>query len=261
MINRFKNYLDKSFKYLPYTKEADELREEILSGLMERAEDLRAEGKTEEEIYTICIESLGDYTESIKALKRHPFAVFKDAKFHRGLLGVICFILSAVVTYLVLGVTLNLWGVGALIIFPTMAVIIYFFIAGSLLIRNVKFGRHLTSGALISSVLIIFDVSLFFILWECGISPKFGWVVFTYIPFLIVVSHLITRGHLRKKKILYPSYVLLIFSIATALYLNLSMLLGLWHPLWIIFVVAVLISLIWGVALLSRKLKIKSEWK
>ena len=246
---------------MPYTKEADELREEILSGLMERAEDLKAEGKSEDEIFNLCIESLGDYTESIKALKRHPLAMFRDTKFLRGVLGVLAFVLSCVVTYLALGVTLNFWGEGALIIFPSMAVIIYFFIAGSLLLRNVKFSRHFTSGILIASILIIFDVALFFILWECGIAPKYGWVVFPYIPLLIVLAHLITRGVLRKKKIYFVSYVLLIFSTITAVYLTASMLTGLWHPLWIIFVGGVLFTAVWGIAIVSKKLGTKRGWK
>ena len=261
MINRFKAYLDKTFKYLPYTVEADELREEMLSGLMERAEDLRSEGKSEEEIFTICVESLGDYTEAIKALKRSPLALLRDTKVQRGLLGVVCFILSCVVTYLTLGVTLNYWGEGALIIFPTMAVIIYFFIAGSMLVRNVKFGRHFTSGVLIASVLVIFDVALFFILWECGVAPKFGWVVFPYIPFLIVIAHLIARGYLRKKRIYFISYVLLVFTSVTAVYLTASMISGLWHPLWILFVVAFLITSVWGVVIISKRLSKKVGWK
>lgn len=261
MLNRFKNYLDKTFKYLPYTVEADELREEILSNLMERAMDLREEGKDEEEIFNICIESLGDYTQAINALKRKPLAILRDTKFLRSLLGVICFIISCVVTYLVLGVTLGFWGKGALIIFPTMAVIIYFLVAISLLIRNVKFSRHLTSGALIFSLTVILDVALFFVLWECGVSPKYGWVTFTYIPLLGVISHLVTRGALRKKKIYFISYALLVFSIVTPIYLTLGMLLNLWHPLWIIFVVALLVCVIWGVNLLTKKLERKSRWK
>lgn len=254
MLNRFKEYLDKTFKYLPYTKEADELREEILSGLMERAEELRENGKTEDEIFTICVESLGDYTESIRALKRRPFAVFKDTKFQKCALGVVCFILSCVVTYLVLGVTLNYWGGGALIIFPTMSAIIYIFIAGSMLLRNFKFKRHFTTGMLIASILVLIDVALFFILWACGIAPKYAWVVFPYIPFLITLSHLVTRGIIRKKKIYFISYFLLIFTTITAVYLTASMLTGLWHPLWILFILGVLISILVRISSKKRSL-------
>ena len=261
MLDRFKSYLDKTFKYLPYTEEADALREEMLSGLMERAEDLRSEGLTEEQIFERAVESLGDYTETIKALKRKPFAIFKDAKFLRGVLGAICFILTCVVLYLVLGVSLNLWGKGALIIFPSMAVILYFALSFSLLQRNVKFKRHFTSGAIIGSIFVILVTALFFILWVCGISPKYGWTSFTYIPFLIVVAHFIARAYLRKKKMRFPSYALLVFFVVTPVYLTTSMVTGLWHPLWILFVVALLVVVIWGVVLSGKFIKKKTEWR
>lgn len=261
MINRFRAYLDKTFKYLPYTVEADDLREEILSGLMERAEEYLAEGMSEDQIFDKCVDTLGDYTEAIRAIKRKPFAVFKDAKFYKSILAVFCFVLSAVVVYLVLGVTLSLWGKGALIIFPTMAVVIYFALMASLLIRNIKFHRHFTSGMIIASVLVIFDTALFFILWECGVAPKYGWVVFTFIPFLVVVSHFIARGVLRKKKLYFISYVPLIFSIVTPVYLTSSMLSGLWHPLWILFVVAALVTLVCGLSVLFKKVEEKNRWR
>ncbi len=260
MLDRFTSYLDRTFKYLPYTEEANALREEMLSGLMERAEDLRGEGKTEDEIYAICIESLGDYTEAIKALKRKPFAVLKDAKFHRALLGVLCFVLACVVVYLVLGVTFNYWGKGAIVIFPAMATILYYCLSGSLLLRNVKFNRHLTSGVILASMFTIFLTMLFFLIWACGIAPKYAWVTFTYIPLFIVFAHFIARGIFRKKKMHFISYAFLIFTLVTAVYLTAGMVTGLWHPLWILFVVALLVIVIWGVTLVSNKLKRKSEW-
>lgn len=261
MIDRFRAYLDKTFNYLPYTVEADDLREEMLSGLMERAQDLKAEGLGEDEIFSRCIESLGDYTEAIKALKRKPLAVLKDTKFHKAMIATLCFVLTSVVIYLILGVTMSLWGKGALIIFPTMAVIIYFALMASLLIRNIKFHRHFTSGVIIASILVIFDTALFFILWECGVAPKYGWLVFTYIPFLITISHFIARGLLRKKKLYFISYIPLIFSIVTPVYLTSSMLTGLWHPLWILFVVAVLITLIGLLSILFKKVEQKNRWR
>ena len=260
MLNRFTAYLDKTFRYLPYTDEANALREEMLSGLMERAEDLKREGKSEDEIYAICIESLGDYTETIKALKRKPFAVFRDAKFHKYLLGSFCFILACVVVYLVLGVTFNYWGKGAITIFPAMAGVLYFSAMGSLLLRNVKFNRHATSGVIIGSLFTIFITAVFFLLWALGVKPKYAWVVFTYVPLLLGVAHVITKGYLKKKKIGFPTYAYLIFTLTTALYLTISMALGLWHPLWILFIVALFIIVIWGVIKLNAKQNKKNEW-
>ena len=259
MIDRFRSYLDKTFRYLPYTDEASALREEMLSGLVERAEDLRAEGKSEDEIYAICIESLGDYTETINALKRKPFALLKDAKFQKSLLGSFCFILACVVAYLLLGVCFGYWGKGAVTIFPAMTGILYFFLMGSLLLRNVKFNRHLGSGVIIASLFIVFITALFFLLWALGVAPKYAWVTFTYIPLLVGVAHLIAKGYLRKKKVGFPTYAYLIFTVTLALYLTVSMATGLWHPLWLLFLIAIFAIAVWGVALIGNKKKINER--
>lgn len=245
MQKRFEEYLEKTFRYLPYSKEALDLKEELLSSLLERSEELKESGKTEEEIFSECVDSLGDYTETIKALKRNPLSLLKDTKFQKGVLGLIIFVLSAVMLYVVLGVTLNFWGQGALIIFPTMAVIIYLVIAGSILLRNIKFKRHFTSGVIIASVFVIYITAFFFLLFGAfHMSAGKIWVLFTYIPALIICAHLIARGHLRKKKIWLGVWLLLVLLVLVPIYLTLSVITGLWHPLWLIILLGVIIDLV-----------------
>ena len=41
LINRFREYLDKQFKSVPDSKEANDFREELLSNLMSRAMELK----------------------------------------------------------------------------------------------------------------------------------------------------------------------------------------------------------------------------
>ncbi len=235
MINRFRTYLDKTFKYLPYTEEALELREEILSGLMERAEELKSEGLSEDEIFDKCVSSLGDYTETIKALKRKPFSLLKDTKFQKGVLSIIAFVLCSVIVYVLLGTTLNLWGLGAIIIFPSMAGLIYIGISASMLLRNVKSKRHLTSGIIIASYFVIYVLVFFFILtFALNISASKTWVMFTYIPALILCAHMIAHGYLRQKKIWLAVWLLLTVLVAVPVYLTSAVITGLWHPLWVI---------------------------
>lgn len=260
MINRFKAYIDKTFKILPYTREAMELREEILAGLMERAEELKAENLSDDEIFVRCIDSLGDYTEAINALKKHPFAVFRDAKFLRLLLSILSFALCSVITYILCGVLGSLWGKAALIIFPSMGIIIYFMVTASILRSNIKLRKHLTSGVIIASYFAIYVVAMFFILWAgVGLPAKFCWVVFPYISAFAILAHMITMGYLRKKKIWLVAWIAFIMCLSVAVYLTAAMITGMWHPLWIIILIAAVASVLLCILKLNKAIEVKSE--
>ncbi len=255
MKTKFNAYLDETFKHLPYSKGARDLKEEMLANLLERAEELKQEGLLEEEIYTVCIESLGDYTEAINALKRKPNDFIRDTKMWGNLLFVICFILCSVVVYVCLGVFMGIWGKGALIVFPSMLGVIFITYSILRLNRNIKLKRHAVSGVIIALNIILYITALFFILWGAvGVKAKYAWTVFTFIPLGVTVAHLITQKLLRGKKIWLITWLLLIVVIALPIFLTVSMFSALWHPLWIIMVIAVIVDVfILSVYLLKKR--------
>ena len=69
MNEKLKNYVEKIFEDAPKTKKAYELKEEIIANLMDKYNDLKSSGKTEEESYNIAISNIGDIGELVNTLK------------------------------------------------------------------------------------------------------------------------------------------------------------------------------------------------
>ena len=69
-MTRLEKYIEYLFENAPDTKEAKEMKEEILSNLMEKYNDLLADGYSESEAYDIAVRGLGDITGLIDKLER-----------------------------------------------------------------------------------------------------------------------------------------------------------------------------------------------
>ena len=61
-MTKLEKYIEYLFENAPDTKEAKEMKEEILSNLMEKYNDLLADGYSESEAYDIAVRGLGDIT-------------------------------------------------------------------------------------------------------------------------------------------------------------------------------------------------------
>lgn len=71
---RFIRMIDKRLENAPHSRKAMELKEEIVQNLMEKYNDLRAEGKSEEDAFNIAAESIGDLSDLVRDLRRdEPF--------------------------------------------------------------------------------------------------------------------------------------------------------------------------------------------
>lgn len=70
MKEKFEKYLNKKFKRLGKTQEVEELKEEIMSDLLEKSEEVKNVCKDDEENYEMCINSLGDLYALIKEVKK-----------------------------------------------------------------------------------------------------------------------------------------------------------------------------------------------
>ena len=68
MNQKLNHYIDGLFERLPQSREAEELREELLANLNDRYEDELARGAGEEEAFQRAIESLGDLSEALGEL-------------------------------------------------------------------------------------------------------------------------------------------------------------------------------------------------
>ncbi|MBB2182133.1 hypothetical protein H0486_04495 [Lachnospiraceae bacterium MD1] len=66
MNDKLRRYIDNLFIDVPQTKSMIELKEEMLQNLIEKYQDLIAEGKSEEAAYNIAIAGIGDISSLIK---------------------------------------------------------------------------------------------------------------------------------------------------------------------------------------------------
>lgn len=68
-MNKIKNYVDDLFKDIKKTRKSEDLKEELLSDLEEKYQDLISNGKTEKEAYQEVIGGIGDVDELLEELK------------------------------------------------------------------------------------------------------------------------------------------------------------------------------------------------
>ena len=260
LLERFKAYLSSQFKLVPPGREAAELREEMLGNLMSHAMELKAEGIPDDEVYTRCIEALGDYTEAINALRGKPLQVVRDPKFQRSVLLLVTFSLLCVTAYILMGILGKLWAVGAYTIFPAMAIAIYVFATASVLKRNIRFRKHYTTDLILITYGAILLTALFFVLWlACKVSPAVAWVSFVYIPVWALLSVIFTTMFFRRRKVWLIIWIALVMMTSVAVFLTAAAVTGMWHPLWIIVVVGALACGFASVFALNAKIDKKAK--
>lgn len=74
MEAKLRDYIENLFAHAPRTKQAYELKEEIIRNTIERYHDLIAEGKGEGEAYNLAIAGVGDINELLEALGAEPIS-------------------------------------------------------------------------------------------------------------------------------------------------------------------------------------------
>ena len=222
--------------------------------------ELKAEGMPDDEIYTRCIEALGDYTGAINALRGKPLQVVRDPKFQRSVLMLVTFSLMCVTAYILMGLLGGLWAVGAYTIFPAMAIAMYVFATAAVLKRNIRFRKHYTTDFILMTYGAIFLTVLFFVLWlACGVSPAVAWVSFVYIPVWALLSVIFTTMFFRRRKVWLIIWIALVMMTSVAVFLTAAAATGMWHPLWIIVVVGALACGFASVFALNAKIDRKSK--
>lgn len=83
MNYKLREYIDSLFIDAPHTVKVVEMKEEILQNLLDKYNDLRAEGRSEEAAYNIAIASIGDISELIQELQGLPAQEVETAEAYR----------------------------------------------------------------------------------------------------------------------------------------------------------------------------------
>jgi hypothetical protein len=257
IIRRFNQYLDRELQVLPNTAEARDFRAELLDNMTARSFDLRSEGMAEDEVYSACIESLGDISGTLKELSKNPIDILRDKRLWTNMLLVMAYCLVMVIAYIGVAAFTGLWGTLALIIFPSLFVPLG--VAGSVVIlrRNTTLKRHATTGLVIWELMIMLVTASYFAL---AFGVKSGWAtagrcwsLFTTIPALFFVAKVITNLCFRKTRHVGITIVVgLLITISVAVYLVLASVIWAFHPYWLIILIGVALSIIAVVIALKR---------
>lgn len=83
MIDKLKNYVEKIFEDAPKTKKSNELKEELIANLIDKYNDLKASGKTDEESYNLAVASIGDIGELVQTLKEGDVLGYQNSMAQR----------------------------------------------------------------------------------------------------------------------------------------------------------------------------------
>lgn len=257
LTKRLREYLEKLFAGVPDSKEANDFKAELMDSLTSKAMDLKALGKSDDEAYQLCVEGLGDISGSINELRGNPIAFIRDKRVWRNFLYGVSFILLCVIVYLSVAFGTGAWGTPAMIIFPSMAGILYVALTSRLLVINLSSKKHYTSGVILASYAVLVTVAAFFIAtFAFGLPAGKTWCLFTYIPFLCTAASACTFLFFRKKKIPFALYIAMIITFSVAAYLTIGALVA-FHPYWLIIVVGAVLSFLLTIIKINMNLSKK----
>lgn len=244
MTERFKRYLEREFRAIRPTQAAMEYREDMLTKLLEKEQDLRIKGMTDDDlIYDMCIDSLGDFRQTLIDFDQREIKI-NNAK-RNALLGVVIAIIAVltfVVAYLVTSfIVPNSWGKTWLILVggAFAGIIGLFTLLTVKLFKNKKFfiGRLLIAGSLV-----LFSTFVFLILQILVHQPK------SYLTFLVMVVLLLgvdaVVADITGSKIKLLGYAIFVEVFAVMLYVILGLTLGFWHPYWILCIAGIIIDVV-----------------
>jgi hypothetical protein len=255
LFNRFKEYLDKQFRNMPDNREVSDFREELLGNLMSRAMELKEKALSEDEVYKQCIDSLGDYSDTMRKLAGNPIHTLRDKRFHRDILYGMMFALFCVIAYIAASYATQSWGLLAICIFPAMGVLLYLYFTVKAVIRFSLTSRHTMTGLiLVSYTVLITLAAFFFTAFATPVGPGRAWVLTTFIPFFVIGAVMINRVFFRKAKLSAGLIVAAIAALGVAVYLLVAVITGIWHPTWLIVLAGPLAALIAGIIHITKKL-------
>ena len=263
MIDRFKRYLEREFKAIKPTQAAMEYREEMLTDLLEKEQDLRIKGMTDDElIYDMCIDSLGDVRQKLIDFENRNVKV-KNTK-RNALIGIAIAIFSVLVlvsAYLVVSFAVpNAWAKSWLIlvggIFAAVGGIALYL---SVLLAKKK--KYLPVRGLVAVCIVLLSVFVFLVL-QILFSFNKAWLTFLAMVVLILGVDAVISD-ITGSKLRYVSYMLFIEVFAIMLYLILGLTMGLWHPEWIIIIAGLVVDALFItiVAVVKNKKKKALEQK
>lgn len=242
-INKIKRTVDRKFSYYPETKEVLDLKEELLSIMMDKYNDLT--DVPEKQKYRECMEIMSSYKEvlhDIEIKSSHP--IFKNKMLAFSIFGTIYF-LTVVIVYLAISqfVVHSYRSTCSIVVIPSIIFVLITAIYMFIYCKKMKLEvltRICLGLSFFALAVTLYVVPCFFLatvkhiyIWH----PT--WLVFLAVGYIYLLVDKLVYPHSSPKMRLLRNCLNLL-ALVTTIYLTISFFIGYWSVTWLIFVVCLL---------------------
>ncbi len=246
MEKKIREHVDNMFSSYEHNSHTIDIKEEVVSNLLERVNDLLDEGFKRNEAYSKAIESLGSKDELIKT-----FNLKRVSEYSINYIAALITAIASTIIYLILGLAFDLWSPGWLVFLVGVMVlgtieskfgVVWLLALGTYILIGSLYGDWLTG-------LVIFGIAgslsagkdkLIAGIWLLIITGYFtlgfgyelwhpGWLIFLVGLALTVI-------------IVEKSIVAFSWLFAISAFLFLGFVYSLWNPTWLVFLLAAVIT-------------------
>jgi hypothetical protein len=256
---RIEEYVNELFAGMPGDQYVLDIKEELLSNLCEKYDDLVADGKSEEDAYALVIASIGDVNDLVSGGARYGFHTHEEIEKKHNIknvfisIGGALFILSIAALFVLNMYGYQTAGIGAMIVLCAIATgcVIYGANTGKDKYKKTddtftenykekafeedriaKLKKAVSSALWPLIVVVYFAVSFITGMWAVT------WIIFLIGVFVQQLIFFLLSKPVDKKPLRYS----LIWSITVIVYLVVSFAFGIWQWSWLIFIAAVAVQ-------------------
>lgn len=245
MIERFKKKLMKIFA--PYKKndKVMEFKEELLGSLMDRYNELKAEGMTDDESFTKSLDILDGIKDTVELINKESLVVEPENLINKYLLPTCAYWVTLIIAYLVLSFSIipfsKSWMIivaGALL-FVVIASVVMF------IANNNKGNKILSRGNMFLAFLSLSVIA--YLAWSfITLNWHYTWVTFIAGLLLWYVVDYVLRVKATKGGFKIQVFDVIIITVLASLivYIMISFIYSMWATSWIIFVFMALLIII-----------------
>lgn len=261
MKERFKQFLEEHFRKIAPTKAAMEYRKTLLVELLDREQELRIKGVTDDElIYNMAVSELGDIDQTLAEFEKRQI---KSGEVKRKVsVASICsvaVVLLLTMVYLVVGAVTKVWSPTWLImvggIFAGIGVILIY-----LSVKTAQKRKYVFTRLCIAVCEVLLSVFVFLVL-QLVFKVNGSWLAFLAMPVVVLGADtaIAFATNSKSKWFELPVFVE-IFGVMLYVILGvtLDVILGIgniWHPGWLLCLAGVCCALVQVIVVVVKKAK------
>ncbi len=258
LSDRFKAYLQEEFHKITPTKAAMEFRKKLLVEMLDREQELKIKGVTDDElIFKLVVEGLGDLPARLDEFEHREVRSIKQKRYITVAVSVASALLGLVaLIYVIVGVTTKAWHptwlllVGAAFLEFTAGLVF-------LAVLKIKQKKYVLFRLLVAAVLVLFSVYVYLLL-ELVFPIGDG----CYLTFLAMIPLVLgvdtTLAFVTSNKLRWVELPIFIEVFGVMLYVILGLILdpilhtgvSFWHPGWLLCLMGVICALVEGIVFL-----------